>query len=94
MPTIREYLGDEKIAKLESMGFLPSVVTELAKSQYFKERKDKRNELSAAGLSGDLVQKVMRGDIDEKTAFEAQKIDDMRGWVGIGKGAVKGAASG
>ncbi|WP_172201050.1 hypothetical protein [Campylobacter sp. RM16188] len=77
MPTIREYLGDEKIAKLESMGFLPSVVTELAKTQYYKEKQAKRNELSDAGLSGDLVQKVMRGEIDEKTAFGAQKFQDI-----------------
>ena len=88
--TIREYLGDEKIAQLENMGFLPSLITDMAKRQYAADKQAKRNELSDAGLDGKLVQGIMRGDINEKEAKNAQKFEDFgskkHGW---GLGAAK-----
>ena len=88
--TIREYLGDEKIAQLESMGFLPSLITDMAKRQYAADKQAKRNELSDAGLDGKLVQGIMRGDINEEEAKNAQKFEDFgskkHGW---GLGAAK-----
>ena len=91
--TIREYLGDEKIAQLESMGFLPSLITDMAKRQYVADKQAKRNELSDAGLDGKLVQGIMRGEISEEEARNAQKFEDFgakkHGW---GLGAVKTVA--
>ena len=88
--TIREYLGDEKIAQLEKMGFLPSLITDMAKRQYAADKQAKRKELSDVGLDGKLVQSVMRGDINEKEARNAQKFEDFgskrHGW---GLGAAK-----
>jgi len=88
--TIREYLGDEKIAQLESMGFLPSLITDMAKRQYAADKQAKRKELSDVGLDGKLVQSVMRGDINEEEAKNAQKFEDFgskkHGW---GLGAAK-----
>ena len=74
--TIREYLGDEKIAQLESMGFLPSLSTDMAKRQYAADKQAKRKELSDVGLDGKLVQSVMRGDINEEEAKNAQKFEE------------------
>lgn len=83
--TIREYLGDEKIAQLESMGFLPSLITDMAKRQYAADKQAKRNELSGAGLDGKLVQGIMRGEISEEEARNAQKFEDFgpkkHGWT-------------
>ncbi|MBE9829373.1 hypothetical protein G6W45_06405 [Campylobacter concisus] len=83
--TIREYLGDEKIAQLESMGFLPSLITDMAKRQYAADKQAKRNKLSDAGLDGKLVQGIMRGDINEEEAKNAQKFEDFgpkkHGWT-------------
>nr|DAR09090.1 MAG TPA: crystallin beta/gamma motif-containing protein [Caudoviricetes sp.] len=83
--TIREYLGDEKIAQLENMGFLPSLITDMAKRQYAADKQAKRNELSDAGLDGKLVQGIMRGDINEEEARNAQKFEDFgskrHGWT-------------
>ena len=91
--TIREYLGDEKIAQLESMGFLPSLITDMAKRQYMQDRQAKRNELADSGLDGKLVQGIMRGEISEEEARNAQKFEDFgakkHGW---GLGAVKTVA--
>ena len=91
--TIREYLGDEKIAQLESMGFLPSLITDMAIRQYAADKQAKRNELSDAGLDGKLVQGIMRGEISEEEARNAQKFEDFgakkHGW---GLGAVKTVA--
>jgi hypothetical protein len=91
--TIREYLGDEKIAQLESMGFLPSLITDMAKRQYAADKQAKRNELSDAGLDGKLAQGIMRGEISEEEARNAQKFEDFgakkHGW---GLGAVKTVA--
>ncbi len=88
--TIREYLGDEKIAQLENMGFLPSLITDMAKRQYAADKQAKRNELSDAGLDGKLIQGIMRGDINEKEAKNAQKFEEFgskkHGW---GLGAAK-----
>ncbi len=88
--TIREYLGDEKIAQLEKMGFLPSLITDMAKRQYVADKQAKRNELSGAGLDGKLVQGIMRGEISEEEAKNAQKFEDFsskkHGW---GLGAAK-----
>ena len=88
--TIREYLGDEKIAQLESMGFLPSLITDMAKRQYAADKQAKRKELSDVGLDGKLVQSVMRGDINEEEAKNAQKFEyfgsKKHGW---GLGAAK-----
>ena len=88
--TIREYLGDEKIAQLESMGFLPSLITDMAKRQYAADKQAKRNELSDVGLDGKLVQGIMHGDINEEEAKNAQKFEDFgskkHGW---GLGAAK-----
>ncbi|WP_107770090.1 hypothetical protein [Campylobacter concisus] len=88
--TIREYLGDEKIAQLESMGFLPSLITDMAKRQYAADKQAKRKELSDVGLDGKLVQSVIRGDINEEEAKNAQKFEDFgskkHGW---GLGAAK-----
>lgn len=88
--TIREYLGDEKIAQLENMGFLPSLITDMAKRQYAADKQAKRNELSGAGLDGKLVQGIMRGEISEEEAKNAQKFEDFgskkHGW---GLGAAK-----
>ena len=85
--TIREYLGDEKIAQLESMGFLPSLITDMAKRQYAADKQAKRNELSDAGLDGKLVQGIMRGEISEEEARNAQKFKEIgsirHGW-GLG----------
>lgn len=82
--TIREYLGDEKIAQLENMGFLPSLITDMAKRQYAADKQAKRKELSDVGLDGKLVQSVMCGDIDEEEAKNAQKFEDFgskkHGW--------------
>ena len=74
--TIREYLGDEKIAQLENMGFLPSLITDMAKRQYAADKQAKRNELSGAGLDGKLVQGIMRGEISEEEARNAQKFEE------------------
>ena len=74
--TIREYLGDEKIAQLESMGFLPSLSTDMAKRQYAADKQAKRKKLSDVGLDGKLVQSVMRGDINEEEAKNAQKFEE------------------
>lgn len=83
--TIREYLGDEKIAQLESMGFLPSLSTDIAKRQYAADKQAKRKELSDVGLDGKLVQSVMRGDINEEEAKNAQKFEEFgakkHGWA-------------
>lgn len=91
--TIREYLGDEKIAQLESMGFLPSLITDMAKRQYAADKQAKRNELSDAGLDGKLVQGIMRGEISEEEARNAQKFEGFgakkHGW---GLGAAKTVA--
>ena len=91
--TIREYLGDEKIAQLESMGFLPSLITDMAKRQYMQDRQAKRNELADSGLDGKLVQGIMRREISEEEARNAQKFEDFgakkHGW---GLGAVKTVA--
>ena len=88
--TIREYLGDEKIAQLENMGFLPSLITDMAKRQYAADKQAKRKELSDVGLDVKLVQSVMRGDINEEEARNAQKFEDFgskkHGW---GLGAAK-----
>lgn len=88
--TIREYLGDEKIAQLENMGFLPSLITDMAKRQYAADKQAKRNELSDAGLDGKLVQGIMHGDINEEEAKNAQKFEELgskkHGW---GLGAAK-----
>ena len=72
--TIREYLGDEKIAQLESMGFLPSLITDMAKRQYAADKQAKRNELSDVGLDGKLVQGIVHGDINEEEAKNAQPV--------------------
>ena len=91
--TIREYLGDEKIAQLENMGFLPSLITDMAKRQYAADKQAKRNELSGAGLDGKLVQGIMRGEISEEEARNAQKFEEFgakkHGW---GLGAAKTVA--
>ena len=88
--TIREYLGDEKIAQLESMGFLPNLIADIAKRQYMQDRQAKRNELAGSGLDGKLVQGIMRGDVSEEEARSAQKFEDFgakkHGW---GLGAAK-----
>ena len=95
--TIREYLGDEKIAQLESMGFLPSLITDMAKRQYMQDRQAKRNELADSGLNGKLVQGIMHGEISEEEARNAQKFEDFgakkHGWgLGTAK-AVAGIAN-
>jgi len=91
--TIREYLGDEKIAQLESMGFLPNLIADMAKRQYMQDRQVKRNELADSGLDGKLVQGIMRGDVSEEEARSAQKFEDFgakkHGW---GLGAAKTVA--
>lgn len=91
--TIREYLGDEKIAQLEGMGFLPNLIADMAKRQYMQDRQDKRNELADSGLDGKLVQGIMRGNINEEEARNAQKFEDFgakkHGW---GLGAAKTVA--
>ena len=91
--TIREYLGDEKIAQLEGMGFLPNLIADMAKRQYMQDRQAKRNELAGSGLDGKLVQGIMRGDVSEEEARNAQKFEDLgakkHGW---GLGAVKTVA--
>ena len=85
--TIREYLGDEKIAQLENMGFLPNLIADMAKRQYMSDKQAKRNELSDAGLEGKLVQGIMRGEISEEEARNAQKFKEIgsirHGW-GLG----------
>lgn len=85
--TIREYLGDEKIAQLENMGFLPNLIADMAKRQYMSDKQAKRNELSDAGLDGKLVQGIMRGEISEEEARNAQKFKEIgsirHGW-GLG----------
>ena len=91
--TIREYLGDEKIAQLESMGFLPNLIADMAKRQYMQDRQVKRNKLADSGLDGKLVQGIMRGDVSEEEARSAQKFEDFgakkHGW---GLGAAKTVA--
>ena len=91
--TIREYLGDEKIAQLEGMGFLPNLIADMAKRQYMQDRQAKRNELADSGLDGKLVQGIMRGDVSEEEARNAQKFEDFgakkHGW---GLGAAKTVA--
>ncbi|MFC2344556.1 hypothetical protein [Campylobacter sp.] len=91
--TIREYLGDEKIAQLENMGFLPNLIADMAKRQYMQDRQAKRNELADSGLDGKLVQGIMRGDVSEEEARSAQKFEDFgakkHGW---GLGAAKTVA--
>ena len=91
--TIREYLGDDKITQLENMGFLPNLIADMAKRQYMQDRQAKRNELSDAGLDGKLVQGIMRGEISEEEARNAQKFEDFgakkHGW---GLGAAKAVA--
>jgi len=85
--TIREYLGDEKIAQLEGMGFLPNLIADMAKRQYMQDRQAKRNELADSGLDGKLVQGIMRGDVSEEEARNAQKFKEIgsirHGW-GLG----------
>ena len=85
--TIREYLGDEKITQLENMGFLPNLIADMAKRQYMSDKQAKRNELSDAGLEGKLVQGIMRGEISEEEARNAQKFKEIgsirHGW-GLG----------
>ena len=88
--TIREYLGDEKIAQLEGMGFLPNLIADMAKRQYMQDRQVKRNELADSGLDGKLVQGIMRGDVSEEEARNAQKFEDFgakkHGWgLGVAK---------
>ena len=88
--TIREYLGDEKIAQLESMGFLPNLIADMAKRQYMQDRQVKRNKLADSGLDGKLVQGIMRGDVSEEEARNAQKFEDFgakkHGWgLGVAK---------
>ena len=91
--TIREYLGDEKIAQLEGMGFLPNLIADMAKRQYMQDRQVKRNELADSGLDGKLVQGIMRGDVSEEEARNAQKFEGFgakkHGW---GLGAAKAVA--
>lgn len=91
--TIREYLGDEKIAQLEGMGFLPNLIADMAKRQYMQDRQAKRNELADSGLDGKLVQGIMRKNINEEEARNAQKFEDFgakkHGW---GLGAAKTVA--
>ena len=91
--TIREYLGDEKIAQLEGMGFLPNLIADMAKRQYMQDRQAKRNELTDSGLDGKLVQGIIRGNINEEEARNAQKFEDFgakkHGW---GLGAAKTVA--
>ena len=91
--TIREYLGDEKITQLENMGFLPNLIADMAKRQYMSDKQAKRNELSDAGLEGKLVQGIMRGEISEEEARNAQKFEEFgakkHGW---GLGAAKAVA--
>lgn len=91
--TIREYLGDEKIAQLEGMGFLPNLIADMAKRQYMSDKQAKRKELSDAGLDGKLVQSIIRGDVSEEEARNAQKFEDFgakkHGW---GLGAAKTVA--
>ena len=91
--TIREYLGDEKIAQLEGMGFLPNLIADMAKRQYMQDRQVKRNELADSGLDGKLVQGIMRGDVSEEEARNAQKFEGFgakkHGW---GLGAAKTVA--
>ena len=91
--TIREYLGDDKITQLENMGFLPNLIADMAKRQYMSDKQAKRNELSDAGLEGKLVQGIMRGEISEEEARNAQKFEDFgakkHGW---GLGAAKAVA--
>jgi len=91
--TIREYLGDDKITQLENMGFLPNLIADMAKRQYMQDRQAKRNELSDAGLDGKLVQGIMRGEISEEEARNAQKFEEFgakkHGW---GLGAAKAVA--
>ena len=91
--TIREYLGDEKITQLENMGFLPNLIADMAKRQYMSDKQAKRNELSDAGLDGKLVQGIMRGEISEEEARNAQKFEEFgakkHGW---GLGAAKAVA--
>ena len=93
MITIREYLGDEKITQLENMGFLPNLIADMAKRQYMSDKQAKRNELSDAGLEGKLVQGIMRGEISEEEARNAQKFEEFgakkHGW---GLGAAKAVA--
>jgi len=83
--TIREYLGDEKIAQLEGMGFLPNLIADMAKRQYMQDRQAKRNELADSGLDGKLVQGIMRKNINEEEARNAQKFEDFgakkHGWA-------------
>ena len=85
--TIREYLGDDKITQLENMGFLPNLIADMAKRQYMSDKQAKRNELSDAGLEGKLVQGIMRGEISEEEARNAQKFKEIgsirHGW-GLG----------
>ena len=91
--TIREYLGDDKITQLENMGFLPNLIADMAKRQYMSDKQAKRNELSDAGLEGKLVQGIMRGEISEEEARNAQKFEEFgakkHGW---GLGAAKAVA--
>lgn len=93
MITIREYLGDDKITQLENMGFLPNLIADMAKRQYMSDKQAKRNELSDAGLEGKLVQGIMRGEISEEEARNAQKFEEFgakkHGW---GLGAAKAVA--
>ena len=87
MITIREYLGDEKITQLENMGFLPNLIADMAKRQYMSDKQAKRNELADSGLDGKLVQGIMRGEISEEEARNAQKFKEIgsirHGW-GLG----------
>lgn len=91
--TIREYLGDEKITQLENMGFLPNLIADMAKRQYMSDKQAKRNELADSGLDGKLVQGIMREEISEEEARNAQKFEDFgakkHGW---GLGAAKAVA--
>ncbi|QCD52522.1 hypothetical protein [Campylobacter sp. RM16192] len=98
--TAREFLGNDLITSFEKAGFSPESINTFAKTEYMKQKSElekKQRELEsrveASNLNDELKAKVIAGDIDEKTAFEAQKIDDIRGWAGIGKGVVKGVAS-
>lgn len=98
--TAREFLGNDLITSFEKAGFSPESINTFAKTEYMKQKAEiqrKQRELEsrveASNLNDELKAKVIAGDIDERTAFEAQAIDNKRGLIGIGKGALKGVAS-
>ena len=94
MPTTREFLGDSLIKELEGAGFSPESINTFARNEYrqrkaAQEDKLRRLEYKAddMGLEGRAREALLRGEISEEEARNAQKFKEIgsirHGW-GLG----------